>query len=251
MSKNKSTRMYPERKKNMGITEGCEFGCVYCAFQALQERLGRTEEDKAYIPHLHLERLNVKPPETNGDEFVTIGLNGDISAAPDEVMYQIIEYCKRWTRTTFLIQSKNPARFVEQKGASDLNSKFEFPPNVLLGATVETNYTIIPYHFYKEGEMGYPYSAISKAPPPEERIRALAKIKDNRVIVTVEPILDFDPVKFIEMIKSVRPFRVYIGYDSGRSKLPEPLLDKTSLLIDEIRKFTDVRLKLMREAWYK
>lgn len=245
----KSERMYKERKKNIGIIEGCPFGCTYCAFKSLQKRFGTSTEDKEFLPHVHLSRLDIKPPETINEQFVTIGLNGDISATSDEVMFKIIEYCKKWSRTQFLIQSKNPTRFVELNESGDY--KFRFPGNTILAATVETNYTVIPHHYYKDGVMDYPYSAISKAPPPTERIEAMAKIKDNRKVITIEPVLDFNLTTFVELIKKVAPFRVYVGYCSNNTKLPEPLLEKTGLLIDELRKFTDVQLKLMREAWYK
>ncbi len=242
----KSKRMYGDRRENIGITEGCDFRCRYCAFEALQKRFGITEEDKTYKPHTHIGRLDKKPKNTSGDQFITIGLNGDISFASDEVIRLIISYCAQWSDRTFLLQSKNPARFIEKDGAGQ---KFYFPDNVILGCTLETNYSLIP-SASAEGEF-IPYSTISKAPQPICRAEAMIEIHDNRKIITIEPIMNFEPENLKNMIKAIAPMAVYIGYDSGGHKLPEPPLQKTLDFIESIKSITQVRLKLMRKAYYE
>ncbi|MDP2815716.1 MAG: hypothetical protein Q8O19_03450, partial [Rectinemataceae bacterium] len=227
--------------------EGCNFKCKYCAFEALQHRFGITDEDRAYKPHIHLERLDKKPRSTSGDEFVTIGLNGDISFASDEVIEQIIAYCTRWSDRTFLIQSKNPARFIETDGTG--TRKFKFPENVILGCTLETNYSLIP-SAPAPGEY-VPYNTISKAPDTVIRAEAMIEIQDNRKIITIEPILNFHPETMKYMIEAINPIAVYIGYDSGRHKLPEPPLQKTLEFIESIEPITQVRQKLIRPAWFE
>ena len=243
----KSKRMYSDRRQNIGITEGCDFRCKYCAFEALQKRFGITDTDKEYTPHTHLERLDKKPMSTSGDEFVTVGLNGDISFTSDEVIRLIIAYCAQWSDRTFLIQSKNPARFIETDVTG--TRKFHFPENVILCCTLETNYSLIPSASAR-GEY-VPYNTISKAPDPVLRVEAMEKIQANRKIVTIEPILNFDPDTLKFMIEAINPMAVYIGYDSGRNKLPEPPLQKTLDFIESIKSITQVRQKMMRAAWYE
>lgn len=243
----KSKRMYGDRLENIGITEGCDFNCNYCAFEALQKRFGITDEDKTYKPHTHIGRLNKKPKSTSGDQFITIGLNGDISFASDEVIRLIISYCAQWSDRTFLLQSKNPARFIETDRTG--SRKFHFPDNVILGCTLETNYSLIP-SVSAPGE-SILYSTISKAPQTICRTEAMVEIHDNRKIITIEPILNFDQESLKNMIEAIKPMAVYIGYDSGGHNLPEPPLQKTLDFIESIKSVTQVRLKLLRKAWYE
>jgi len=136
---------------------------------------------------------------------------------------------------TFYLQTKNPSVF------EALNELCGFPRNVKLGITLETNLEEFntPSSFKKYGE-------ISKAPKPIDRWVNLYLID----YVTIEPILDFDE-EFACMIKCLRPEFVYIGYDNHNCKLPEPPLEKTLRLIEELEKFTEVRLKTIRKAWWE
>jgi len=191
-----------------------------------------------------VEVLKRNPPRTKDNEFLTVGLTGDISFASDEVIRLIIAYCAQWSDRTFLLQSKNPARFIEADGTGQ---KFYFPNNVILGCTLETNYSLIPSAAIR-GEF-IPYYTISKSPDPVLRAEAMVKIQDNRKIVTIEPIMNFDPETLKFMIEAIRPIAVYIGYDSGGHNLPEPSLQKTLDFIESIKPITQVRQKLMRNAW--
>ncbi len=248
MVKNKSDRMYSHRRENIGIVEGCPFNCIYCQFRKLQRRFGKGEDDINYVPHYHLERLLKKPLLTNGIEFVTIGLNGDISCASDEVMGQVIQYCTNWKDRTFLLQTKNPERLIP----------FKYPDNVIIGITLETNRDRIwgrgeaeEAHVPKDASITS-YDQISKAPLPHERFINMCFIVHKRKMVTIEPILDFDMVDLIIFLKYIAPERVYIGYDSGNYKLPEPPLQKTKELVEKLRaESITVFEKLLRPAWYE
>jgi len=67
--------------------------------------------------------------------------------------------------------------------------------------------------------------------------------------VTIEPIMDFDHSDFVDLIRELSPDMAWIGYNNYPEsvKLPEPSLKKTNLLIKELKKITDVRLKTIRE----
>jgi hypothetical protein len=130
---------------------------------------------------------------------------------------------------TFLFQSKNPECFKRHN--------YNYLQNTLLDTTIETN--------RDEG-----YREISNAPLPSKRYRDFLKINHPRKILTLEPTLDFDLEIMIEWVKNINPIRVYIGYDSKNCKLPEPKLSKTKDLIKELKKFTVVKTKLIREAWW-
>ncbi len=181
MTNKKPDRMYHLSREQKNPQVGCEFGCIYCAFRKLTQRLSSCPDCKAFRPHYHMERLKKNPKKTVGKEFISLCLNGDVSFASAEFIQNLIRYCEQWHDRTFLIQSKNPARFL----------CFEFPYNVILGTTIETNYKAI-------GKDNVLYFSISKAPHPEERYRAMRQIQNNDVHPNsiVRAYMLFCPIRF-------------------------------------------------------
>ena len=62
-------------------------------------------------------------------------------------------------------------------------------------------------------------------------------------MVTIEPIMDFDVGELTDQIRQCRPEWVNIGADSKGHNLPEPPAEKIRALIEELGKFTEVKLK--------
>jgi len=145
---------------------------------------------------------------------------------------RMLDLIKSKPNRTFLIQTKDP-EFLKYHKYSD---------NVLLGITLESNYD----HMVN----GAP---VSKAPSMWYRKMAFEKIDHPRKIITIEPIMDFSPEVIIRWISHINPERIYIGYDTKSSHLPEPSLQKTIDLWDELEidMGLDVKIKLLREAWNK
>lgn len=237
MSKSKGN-MYSDSVLQWNVFCGCKFSCSYCrkSFQAQMKRqkpkFDATEKQYRgcqkcydYEPHTHAGRLMRKLPETTGDQFIWVGSSGDISFCEESYEFpKILERIQSMPEKTFFFQTKNPEWF----------QQWEFPKNVLLGITLESD-------IY--------YPLISKAPKPYMRAYHFYFIKHPRKVITIEPILKFNPVVFLEWIKNIGPERVYIGYDTKKNKLPEPKLTDTLKLILSMRKFTKVKRKLIREAW--
>jgi len=206
---------------------GCEFRCKYCtpSFQAQMKRQKhRCMNCYNYTPHEHPERLGKIP----NSEIVFVCGDGDISFSSIEYTKKIIETVKTKSKPTQTIyfQSKNPAYF----------ENFEFPPNVILLTTLETD----------DDEI---YAEISQAPLPTDRADDFRKLKYPRKILTLEPLIKYHKERFIEIIKGIQPEAVWIGYNSRPNyvTLPEPSLAETMELITELRKFTVVKEKLIRE----
>ena len=225
-----------KRVKTWSPFKGCEFNCVYCAQRDQAKRQKhRCELCYQYKPHFHPERLNKKFKE--GETWFVVA-NGDISFASFDQFADILEVIHNNPKTTFLIQSKNPAYFLEY-----LECYGAIRGNAVLGTTIETNWDT------------FLYLPISEAPPTEHRYSAMVKLKQwNRRYITIEPVFDFDLNILIEWIKEIDPEFVYVGYlnplwKAKKLQIPEPSLEKTLELVDKLKKITEVRLKTMRKGW--
>jgi len=234
------SNMYREAKdKTVNLFVGCKYNCVYCkpSFQKMMKRQKhRCLKCYNYEPHFHPERLKRRPPKTKGKEFIFLCDCGDVSFMTPEQWEMLIEYVEKWNDRTFLIQSKNPLCF----------APYSFPENVILGTTIETNWVHFSFSKYRN------YWNISKAPLPVYRCQAMIMLKHPRKAVTVEPILDFDLHVLLTWIVKIWPEFVYVGYDNHKCYLPEPPLQKTLHLIEELEKEgIEVRTKNIRKAWYE
>jgi len=235
---------------------GCRFKCIYCekSFQVqMKRRIHDCPECAAYEPHFHIERLTRIPDS----KLVFFGAYGDVAFMKPYHVPKSLAAMRTRPHTTFLSQSKQPRVYVEWEAGRKWDSiphNFNYelqnrlPDNLVVGTTLETNYS----RFYGFG--GTPYEMISCAPQPYERIFWMQQVHHKRKYVVVEPILDFDKVTLASDIKSIQPEFVYVGscnHNYKELKLPEPPLEKTMQLIEELEKFTEVRRKTLRRAWYE
>jgi len=217
--------MYKEAKKTWNPAVGCENNCVYCvpSFQRQAKRQKqRCLKCYNYEPHFHPEQLDRSLPITKEGEFIFTCDLGDWEYFLPDWRRAIIGKMAQLLDRTFLIQSKNPESF-----CSD-----EFPPNVILGTTIETNRST---------------KQISKAPSPEYRYRALASLRHPRKAITHEPIMDFDLPILVEWDKEVKPEIVWVGYANRYYELDEPETDKTRWLGAKLSDFTRVVFKTLRD----
>jgi RNase P subunit RPR2 len=230
--------MYRENRRSINGFVGCGHDCVYCkpSFQRQMKRQ-KCSACKTFIPHHHIERLDRVPPKTRQGEFIFFPSSGDLAFAIPEVVRAHIDYARKYPDRTFLIQSKNP----------EFLKDYNFPDNVILGTTIETNLAV----FDTPSKYSY-YSEISKALYPCHRIRSIMDVVHKRKSVTIEPILDFTLNVMVEWMERIRPEIIWIGYDNHNCRLPEPTLKKTMLLIVELgKRGFDVRKKTLRKAWYE
>lgn len=153
------------------------------------------------------------------DKYIFVGSSTDMFAedVPSEWISRILKHCSEHDNK-YLFQSKNPARFKEFFD--------EFPKETTLCTTIETN------------RLGFNDSA------PCVMERQINILQDRfPVMITVEPILDFDMVEFVSWIKEISPFQVNIGADSQGHKLTEPNRNKINLFAARLMKFTTVKFK--------
>ncbi len=151
--------------------------------------------------------------------FIFVGSSCDMFANDIPVWWIIktLEKCKQY-HNQYLFQTKNPARLIK-----DL-----LPENSVVCTTIETN-------------RWYPY-IMNGSPAPRQRALGIGLL-NLKAYVTIEPILDFDIMQLVELIRICNPIQVNIGADSGRNNLPEPSAGKLLDLIDALKEFTTVKKK--------
>jgi len=194
---------------------GCLFDCIYCkpSFQAQAKRQKQNCMDcHSYKPHYHPEELDRIPSA----ETVFVCGHGDISFCSYEYTESIIQRVSRHPKTTFYFQSKRPDYFKPFLS--------QFPSNVILVTTLETNWD-------------EDYHIISKAPIPSKRYELFRSLDYPRKVVTVEPMADFDLEIFAAWIVDIKPEYIWLGFNSKpkQVQLSEPSKQKVLMFIDLLK----------------
>jgi len=189
------------------------------------------------------------------DDVVFVQDMSDLFAenVPTRYILRILDYIRQFRKTKFLTLTKNNSRYFRF-----LRDK-EVPKNVILGVTIETDF----YRFELEHGKWMKYSDICLNSPsfPQDRILNLMmmskKYPEQRFFISIEPILNFGLntqiyKPFLKIITEINPWAVAIGYDNYNWHLPEPRLEKTLKLIEELEKAgIKVYRKTLRKAWYE
>ena len=207
------------RKRNF-VGGQCPYQCSYCSTNSFKKRFPNA--NKKYSGELRLIEKELEKNEGCG-RVIFIQNCSDLFAkgVKSEWIERILEHCRKFDNT-YLFQTKNPQRYLE----IGLDN---FPHNSLFGTTLESN------RFYEK---------ISKAPTPIERAEWMELLGEKRKkIITIEPILQFDLIPFVVMIKAIKPKWVNIGADSKGHNLPEPSSQDIKNLIEELEEFTEVKIK--------
>jgi len=205
--------MFKSIDDTWNVFKGCRFGCSYCnAEKAAKTRLRHIPRYKdGFTPKLIESELyrNFRP-----GKFIFVAYMGDIAWATLNQFEMILSRIRQFPQTDFLICTKNPHCFWP--------SEFNFPPNVILGATIETNRRHL-------------INAHSRAPSPVTRFRYLAGYPHSRKFLSIEPIMDFDLEEMTHWIELLQPNIIEIGADNYHNSLPEPPWSKVEALLQNAR----------------
>lgn len=221
MGLNKSKgNMYPWITHTWNPLAGkCLHGCTYCS------------TNKFYYPTLIKKysgpiRLVEKELQTNlgKDNTIFVVAQNDLFAndISKDIILDILDHCRKFDNK-YLFQSKNPVRMFELR--------YFMPKNSVICTTIESN------RLYPKIQANSPKFMERSA------YMGLLKRAGFQTYVTIEPIMDFDLLQFVEHIKICALTQVNIGADSGNNNLPEPNKDKLLQLIVELEKFTIVKQK--------
>lgn len=194
----------------------CQHFCKYCFVNDIKDKFPNVKA--RYTGEIRLLEKELKKNEGSG-KVIFVQDMSDLFAEniPKEFILAILKHLKEYPDNTYLFQSKNPKRMLEFDGL--------FPERSIFGTTIETN----NYQLLKE---------YSNAPLVRTDIS-----KFKRKFVTLEPIMQFDIKNFVWLLKSIKPDFVNIGADSKNHNLPEPSKEEITVLITELKKFTQVNLK--------
>jgi len=204
--------MYPFVTHTWNPIKGkCSHDCVYCYMKRFPQKPIRLDERELKT-------------DLGKDNYIFVGSSTDMFAqdVPESWIMDVITRCSiAWPWNDYLFQSKNPLRFY------DFNEWF--PQFVVLGTTIETNR--LNYDLYSKN-----------TPDVYARSAALSTWRGGKM-VTIEPIIDFDLGAMMALVMRCNPKWVNIGADSQGHNLPEPPAGKVRELIEELGKFTEVKLK--------
>jgi protein gp37 len=198
----------------------CPFQCQYCFYQA-------NPRFKAQIGLLRLDEKTLKD-NLGENRVIFVGSSVDMWAdeVPSEWIMKALCACNLFPKNVYLFQTKNPYRFYKFR-----KTGFELPVNAIYGTTIETTDIQLS-------------ETISKAPNVWDRYSELTAMpRDYRKMVSLEPLLEFDLKTMIKWIREISPEFVSIGADSRNHNLPEPPAEKIKELIQELEKFTEVKIK--------
>lgn len=188
----------------------CPHNCSYC----YMKRFKQTE--------LHFDEKELKTNLGKGN-FIFVGSGCDMFAESigGKWIEKTIRKCLEYNQNEYLFQSRNISKLVIW-----IPIIFSYP-NFTIATTIETN---------RENNLS--------VTPNKYDIDLYFKRQDVKKMITIEPIMDFDLVPFVEMIKNCNPIQVNVGANSiPKIKLPEPEPEKVLELISELEKFTKVYQK--------
>lgn len=195
----------------------CLHACTYCYAKHHRFPVLR----RKYSGLMRVGKMDANLYHGGVDKVLFVGSMTDAWAegVPDDVIMPVLEYCSSFPENTYLFQSKNPGRFLEFKGL--------FPPKTILGTTIESNWA---------GEY-------SQAPDPVERMVAMSNLHGFTKMVSIEPVMLFDPAVMTMWIRLMDTAFVVIGADSKSNSLPEPTANSINQLIMSCRRLTVVKVK--------
>ena len=209
--------MYPWIYETKNPIRGkCPHACNYCYVPT--SRVKRLYEGKPYLVESFFKH------GLGQGKTIFIGSCFDIFAEPilTQWIELIFQRCVRFNNT-YLFQSKNPGRFHELL-------KLGIPSNAIYGTTIETTDINLS-------------GMISSAPTVVNRWDAMVDLNLPDKMVSIEPILDFNLFRMVNWVETIKPKFVSIGADSKNHNLPEPPAEKVRELIQELEKFTEVKIK--------
>ena len=192
----------------------CPHKCVYC----YENRGGKRAPDLCGPLKLNEESFAVHMGE---GKKIFIDHRNDLfcKEMPSKWISRVLAHCETFPDNQYIFQTKNPSRYFE------FHQRFE-RMNCLLGCTIETNRDL-PNDF-------------TTAPQPSTRARQMETLTGHfrslTTFITIEPLVQFDLDKFLQMLVLISPNFIKVGMDSKKNNLSEPTVAEVEALLFGINK---------------
>jgi len=180
-----------------GSISGC-YNCTYCWASSMKNRYkwAKYLGEYRWIDKEFLVRYNQ-------DDFTFVCDMIDIGRLPTPLLIEFFNWLSDQPGK-ILTLTKNPKIYAQL-----YTRGIEISKNIYLGATVESNEN---------------YPSISKAPNQFDRLYWMNTLSmlaefENRLFISIEPVLDFDLKTFETDIYRIKPWAVAIGYDNYNNGL--------------------------------
>jgi len=214
----------------------CPHRCPYCYARVTSNRGAPECLVKKYFgqrPYLEERELLVNLGEDNSI-FVCNMIDLFAEGVDDEAIAEVLSRISHFPKNTYLLLTKNPNRM--------WNFGNRIPSGTICGATIETDEYSDEYLSRFDHSLDFRHEI---PPLPASRAPYLGLLADSGfpTMVSIEPIMKFDLENLVELVARCRPSFVAIGADSKKANLPEPSQDEVAALIEELKKFTEVRVK--------
>lgn len=202
--------MYPWVTHTWNPIKGeCPNDCSYC----YMKKWGNVQKPM----HLVEKELRV---DLQKAEFVFVGSSTDMLLATEEMITPVLTKCLVNKNIKYLFQTKVPAKF------NDWLNVFN-QLDCVLACTIESDLDTNPL--------------VSKAPLKATRYDDFFSIDYPHKMVSIEPVMDFNPTYFLRMIDWINPDFVSIGANTNsKVKLPEPSPEKLRDFIEKLSGITEV-----------
>jgi DNA repair photolyase len=198
----------------------CFHNCKYCYVKRAANKYKRPQT-KLRLVDSEL-RTNLG---SNNFIFICSGCDLFAENVPFDILKAVIDRTLLFPENKYLLHTKNPERVLQLYSLIGLSTDIH-----KICTTIETNR-------YLPGVM-------KKSPHPHKRAFAMKNLADIgfETMVTIEPVMKFDHVELVKLIRMTKAAQVNIGADSDHKKnnLPEPHKEELLFFIKEIEQFTTV-----------
>ena len=199
----------------------CNHGCTYCS----TNKLRRYEViDAKYSGECRIVGKDLCNLGKGNTIFVCAQTDLFASDVPNQLILRILEHMDKFDNK-YVLQTKNPAKLTWFVNNLSVFRK------CIIGTTVES-------------DIDYPEITVG-VPSPFERCYVISKLDEIiDTFITIEPIMQFNLVRLLELIKMSNTKLINIGADSGNNNLPEPTSLEIHQLVNELKSIPGMKVNL-------
>ena len=204
----------------------CPHDCIYCYMKTLKEKYENLATKYSGDPRLLESEMRTNLYSKGVGIFIFVGNCVDLFAekVSSNAIEMILDHCKAFPQNRYLFQTKNPKRFRE--------FITEFPPDTILGITLETDSWTFRNQFKRLSS--------EECPEPGLRVMQFRDVEFPTKMINHEPLYDFNPTRLFNQVMEIElrdqlEF-ISIGSETKGHHAPEPSGTKVVEYIETLKK---------------